>query len=127
VPDDLRPDVVKALSEPAHLPAALVDQVLDASDAEREAAAGELLDQTRSFLEQAGVLRPSQSVLDLDHHQLMVLAAVYGVLSRWWPAPGWRDRPLGAMLKVVPTDAAASVMRLLRIGGFVPEQAQAEE
>jgi hypothetical protein len=33
--DDLRPEVVAALSEPAQLPAVLVDQVLDASDAER--------------------------------------------------------------------------------------------
>ena len=35
MPDDLRPEVVAALSEPVHLPAELVDQVLDASDAER--------------------------------------------------------------------------------------------
>jgi hypothetical protein len=42
VPDDLRPEVVAALSEPAHLPAAVVDQVLDATDAEREAATADL-------------------------------------------------------------------------------------
>jgi hypothetical protein len=128
VPDDLRPEVVAALSEPAHLPAVLVDQVLDATDAEREAAAGELLDRTRSFLEDAGVLRPSQSILDLDHDRLMVLSAVYGIVMPWWAQPGWQERPLGQLLKVCPRDVAESAMRLLRIAGFLtPEVAQPEE
>jgi hypothetical protein len=100
--NDLRPEVVAALSEPAQLPAVLVDQVLDATDEERAAAAGELLDRTGSFLESAGVLRPSASVLDLDHHRLMALVAVYGTVMPWWAGPGWRERPLGHMLKVVP-------------------------
>jgi hypothetical protein len=90
--NDLRPEVVAALSEPAQLPAVLVDQVLDATDEERAAAAGELLDRTGSFLESAGVLRPSASVLDLDHHRLMALAAVYG--TGWRLAPRAHERQL---------------------------------
>src|SRR5512132_2123585 len=118
--EDLRPEVVTALSEPAQLPAALVDQVLDATDAEREAAAAELLDRTRAFLEQAGLLRPSASVLDLDHGQVQLLAAVYGLVGPWWAAPGWRTRTLGDILKVVPADVADTTAQLLRLGGFVP-------
>jgi hypothetical protein len=126
--DDLRPDVVAALSEPAQLPAGLVDQVLDASDAEREAAAGELLDRTRSFLEHAGILRPSTSVLDLHHDQVQLLAAVYGLLVSWWAQPGYRDRPLGHMLKVIPADVADATAQLLRWAGLLPpEPAQPEE
>src|SRR4029450_13498807 len=101
-PDDLRPEGVAALSEPAQLPAGLVDQVLDASDTERAAAAAELADRTRSFLEHAGILKPSTSVLDLHHDQVQLLAAVYGLMVSWWAQPGYRDRPLGHMLKVVP-------------------------
>lgn len=118
--DDLRPEVVAALSEPAHLPAALVDQVLDASDSELEAAAPELLDRTRAFLEQAGALRPSASVLDLHHGQVQLLAAVYGIVGPWWDQAGWRTRTLGDILKVVPTDVAQTVAELLRWGGFLP-------
>jgi hypothetical protein len=60
--------VIARLSEPAQLPAALVDQVLDASDEERAAAAGELLDRTGAFLEQSGAIKPSMSVLQLRHN-----------------------------------------------------------
>jgi len=128
MPDDLRPDVVAALSEPAHLPAAVVDQVLDASDAEREIAAAALLDQERAFLEQAGVLRPSASVLDLNHDQLQALASIYALTWRWWATPGYRERPLSAILKVAPTEVAEAAMRLLRVIGFVPpEPAEPQE
>jgi hypothetical protein len=128
VPDDLRPEVVAALSEPAQLPAGLVDRVLDATDAERAAAAAELADRTRSFLEQVGMLKPSASVLDLHHDQVQVLAAVYGIVMSWWAQPGYRDRPLGHMLKVVPADVAQATAGLLRWAGFLPpEPADPEE
>ena len=120
----LRPEVVAALSEPAHLPAAVVDQLLDATDEERAAAAGELLDQTRSFLEEAGALRPSRSILDLNHDEMQVLASVYAVVWRWWASPGYRERPLSAILKVAPTEVAEAAMRLLRVIGFVPPEPQ---
>ena len=81
-----RPGVIARLSEPAQLPVALVDQVLDATDEERAAAAGELLDRTRAFLEQSGAIKPSMSVLQLRHNQVEVLAAIYGLVSRWWAA-----------------------------------------
>ena len=105
----LRPDVVAALTEPAALPADLVAQVLDASDTERAAAAVELADRTRVFLEQAGVLRPSASVLDLGISQVEALAAAYGLVRPWWAGRGWNTRTLGGILKVVPADIAAAV------------------
>jgi hypothetical protein len=120
VPDDLRPGVVAALAEPQQLPAALVDQALDATDAERAAAAGVLADRTRAFLEQAGAIRPSASVLDLHHDQVRLLAAVYGIFGPWWAQPGYHQRPLGHMLKVVPADVAAATEQLLRLAGFLP-------
>jgi hypothetical protein len=120
VPDDLRPDVVAALVEPQQLPAALVDQALDATPAERHAAAAELADRTRAFLEQAGALRPSASVLDLRHQQVQLLAAVYGLLEPWWRQRGWNTRTLGDILKVVPADVAHGVTQLLRLAGFLP-------
>jgi hypothetical protein len=120
VPDDLRPDVVAALAEPQRLPAALVDQALDATPAERHAAAAELADRTRVFLEQTGALRPSTSVLDLHHNQVQLLAATYGLLEPWWRQRGWNTRTLGDILKVVPADVAHGVGQLLRLAGFLP-------
>jgi hypothetical protein len=121
VPDDLlRPEVVAALSTPPRLPAGLVDQVRDASDTERQAAAAELADRTRTFLEQAGVLKPTQSVMDLHISQVQLLAATYGLVETWWNQPGWRDHTLGGILKVIPADVAQAVAQLLRWGGFLP-------
>jgi hypothetical protein len=91
VPDDqLRPEVVAALSEPVHLPTDLVDQVLDATDAERAAAAAELADRTRQFLAQIGALKPSASVLDLDYRRLGALTAVWATIERWWKFPPYQ-------------------------------------
>lgn len=116
----LRPDVVAALTTPRRLPAELVDQALDATPAERAAAAGVLADRTRRHLERAGVLKPSASVLDLHHDQVQLLAAAYGTVGPWWAQAGYRQRPLGAMLKVVPTDVADTTAQLLRLAGFLP-------
>jgi hypothetical protein len=120
VPDDLRPDVVAALSEPAHLPAALVDQVLDATDEERAAAAAELADRTREWLEQIGALKPSASVYDLDFRRMVALSGVYQTVERWWRFPPYQQHPLSTMLKIIPADHARWVERLLVWGGFVP-------
>ena len=126
--EQLRPEVVRALAEPQPLPAAPVDQALDATNPEREAAAGELLDRTRAFLEQAGVLKPSASVLDLHIDQVQLVSAVYGLMVSWWAQPGYRDRPLGHMLKVVPADVAEATAQLLRWAGLLPpEPAQPEQ
>jgi hypothetical protein len=103
VPDDqLRPEVVAALSEPVHLPTDLVDQVLDATDAERAAAAAELADRTRQFLERIGALKPSASVLDLDYRRLGALTAVWATIERWWKFPPYQGHSLGTMLKIIP-------------------------
>jgi hypothetical protein len=120
MPDQLRPDVVAALTSPRQLSPGLVDQVLDASPAEQQAAAAVLADQTRAFLEQAGVLKPSTSVLDLHHDQVALLAATYGIIYGWWAQPGYRDRPLGDLLKVVPADVAGQATRVLQAAGFLP-------
>jgi hypothetical protein len=126
VADDLRPDVVASLSQPAHLPAELVDQVLDATDTERAAAAAELLDSTRAFLEQAGVLKPSASVLDLDYRRLCALAGVFGTVEFWWRFPPYQQRSLGSMLKTIPADRARWVEQVLSWGGFLPPADPAE-
>jgi hypothetical protein len=125
--DALRPEVVAALSEPAHLPAELVDQVLDASDPERAAAAAELLDSTRAFLEQAGVLKPSASVLDLDYRRMCALAGVFGTIEYWWRFPLHQQRSLGAMLKIVSPERARWVQQVLTWGGFLPPEPEPEE
>jgi hypothetical protein len=123
MPDDqLRPEVVAALTEPAPLPADLVDQVLDATDPERQAAADQLLDQTRQFLEQAGVLRPSIGALDLRQRTVVALSAVYGTVEGVWRQPAYTDRPLGDVLKVVDADRAAWAIALLRWGGLLPPE-----
>jgi hypothetical protein len=126
VAGDLDPDVVAALTEPAQLPAGLVDQVLDASDEERAAAAAELLDQTRAFLEQAGVLKPSASVLDLDYRRLCALAGVFGTVERWWRFPPYQQHSLQTMLKIVPATHARWVEQVLAWGGFLPSPDPAE-
>jgi hypothetical protein len=120
MPDDLRPDMVAALSQPAHLPAELVDQILDAGDAERAAAAAELADRTREWLESIGALKPSASVLDLDYRRLCALAGVFGTVEYWWRFPPYQQRSLGAMLKIIPATHARWVEQVLRWGGFLP-------
>jgi hypothetical protein len=127
VPDELRPEVVAALSEPAPLPAALVDQVLDATDAERQAAAAELADRTRDWPEQIGALKPSASVLDLDFRRLGALAAVWATIEKWWRFPPNQQHTLGTMLKIVPADYARWVEATLQWGGFLPPAEPAEE
>ena len=59
----------------------------------------------------------------------MTLAAAFGVALRWWDQPGWRDRTLGDLVKVLPTDAAAQVHQYLVLGGWlveVPPEAEGE-
>jgi hypothetical protein len=120
--------VVAELTTTPPLPAEPTDAILDATDQELATAAAQLADDTRDWLERVGALKPSVSVLDLGHDHFMVSSAVYGILSSWWPQPALVDRSLSSVLKVVPSDVAESVMRLLRIGGFLPpEEAQPEE
>ena len=118
--DDLRPEQAAKLTTTPPLPAELVDQVLDASDAERAAAAAELADRTREWLEQIGALRPSASVLDLDCRRLLALAGVFETVQRWWTFPPYRGHPLSTMLKIIPAEHAKWVEFLLVWGGFVP-------
>jgi hypothetical protein len=121
VPDDqLRPEVVAALTQTAQFPADLVDQVLDASDAEREAAAGLLLEQTRALLEQAGVLRPSVGIMDLSCRTAAAICATFGTIDGIWSQPAYQHRPLGHVLKVVRASEAAWVVGVLRWGGLLP-------
>ena len=73
-------------------------------------------------LEQAGILRPSASVLDLGHDQVALIAAVYGLTMPWRRQPGYRARVLGAILKVCPTDVAETAGQLLRRARLVPPE-----
>jgi hypothetical protein len=119
VPDDLRPEVVAALTEPAHLPAELTDAILDATDSEREAAAGVLLEQTRAFLEQAGMLPASVGIMDLSFRTAVAITAAFGTVERVWSLPAYRDRPLSDVLKVVGAEQAAWVVEVLQWGGLL--------
>jgi predicted RNA-binding Zn ribbon-like protein len=124
--DDLRPSQVAKLTATPPVPAELTDAILDASDAEREAAASELMDSILPFLEQTGRLQPTRSVLDLNHDEFQALASAYALVWRWWAGPGYRQRPISSMLKVIPVDVAESAMRLLRAYGFAPPESVEE-
>jgi hypothetical protein len=118
--DDLRPETVAKLTATPPLPAELVHQVLDATDEERAAAAAELADRTREWLEQIGALKPSASVLDLDFRRMLALAGVYETVQRWWSFPPYQQHSLGMMMKIIPAKHAAWAEWLLRWGGFLP-------
>jgi hypothetical protein len=124
--DDLRPEQVAKLTTTPPLPAELVDEVLDASDEERAAAAAELADRTREWLESIGALKPSASVMDLDYRRLCALAGVFGTVHYWWRAPQYQQHSLGTMLKIVPADYARWVEQVLAWGGFLPPPDPAE-
>jgi hypothetical protein len=118
--DDLDPGMVAKLTADPSLPAELVDSVLDATDAERAAAAAELADRTREWLESIGALKPSASVLDLDFRRLCALAGVFGTLERWWRFPPYQQHTLGRLLKIIPGEHARWVEAVLTWGGFLP-------
>jgi hypothetical protein len=124
--DDLRSSQVTKLTTSPPLPAELTDAVLDASDEERAAAAAELADRTREWLESIGALKPSASVLDLDYRRMIVLAGVYETVERWWRFPPYQQHSLQTMLKIIPADHARWVEWLLRWGGFLPQADPAE-
>lgn len=80
---ELRPEVLAALTHPRGLSSEQGDALLDASPAERDAAARLLLAQARDVLEQAGVLPEQRSILDVDYRRAASLAAAYGIAARW--------------------------------------------
>jgi hypothetical protein len=98
----LRPDVVAALTRPARFPVDQADALLDATQAERAVASRVLLAEAAEVLAEAGILRPQHTVLDLSLRQVQALAAVLGKLASWWPQPALEQRPLGDVLKVIP-------------------------
>jgi hypothetical protein len=124
--DDLRPEQVAKLTATPPLPAELVDEVLDATDAEQAAAAAELADRTREWLESIGALKPSPSVLELAFRRMLALAGVYETIQRWWSYPLHQQHSLGTMLKIIPAEHARWVEWLLRWAGFLPPADPAE-
>lgn len=124
--DDLHPETVAKLTTAPPLPAELTDAILDATDAERAAAAAELADRTREWLESIGALKPSASVLDLDFRRLSALAAVWVTVEKWWRFPPYQSHSLGMMLKIIPADHARWVEQVLTWGGFLPPPDPAE-
>jgi hypothetical protein len=119
--EQLRPEVLADLTQARRLSSEQGNALLDATPAERAAASRLLLERTRDLLEQAGVLPAQRSVLDLDHNRVVALAGAYGIAARYWNQPGWRDRTLGDLLKVIPADQAALIHRFLVLGGWLTE------
>jgi hypothetical protein len=119
--NELRPEVLAGLTRARGLSTEQGDALLDATPAERDAASRILLEQTRDMLEQAGLLPAQRSILDIDLRRVTSLAAVYGIVSRWWDQPGYRERPLGDVLKVIPADLADQVHSFLVVGGWLVE------
>jgi hypothetical protein len=115
---DLRADVVAAIvaATTSNLPAVI--EASSPSPSELHAAADLLADLAKSELEQAGAIRPSRSVLDLDCAHIRSIAAVWDVIHKWWPQPGVPNR-LGDLCKVMPADDVRTVMLALAIGGLV--------
>lgn len=120
--DDLRPSQVAKITTTPPLPAELTDAILDATDEERAAAIDQLGDDAREWLEQAGKLPPSRSVLDFPFGQLQYLVAAWGLLAPWGLQPGWDAHSFRNLQKVVPADVAEAVDRLLAWGGFIPPE-----
>jgi hypothetical protein len=120
--DVLRPEILTGLTRPSGLSPTQGDALLDATPAERLAASRLLLERSRELLQQAGVLPPSRSVLDVGYGQLQALAAVFVVADRWWNQPGLVDRSLGDLCKVIPAGEADQIMRILRWAGFLPPE-----
>jgi hypothetical protein len=121
--NDLRPEQVAKLVATPPLPTELVDEVLDATDAERAAAAAELADRTRQWLESIGALKPSASVFDLDYRRLSALAAVWATVEKWWRFPPYQQHSLGMMLKIIPATMPVGLSRCsARAGSSHPNE-----
>jgi hypothetical protein len=124
--DQVRGEIVAALTRPARLPTDQADALLDATDAERTLASRVLLAEAAEVLAEAGLLKPQHTVLDLTLRQVQTLAAALGKLARWWPQPALERHSLGDVLKVIPTEDAAFVLHLLKWGGWISEVPTAE-
>jgi hypothetical protein len=122
--DDLRPEQVAKITATPPLPAELTDAILDSSPEELAAAIDQKADDTREWLEQLGKLPPSRSVLDFPFGQRQYLVAAWGLLAPWGLQPGWDAHSFRNLQKVVPSDIAEAVDRLLRWGGFLPPEPQ---
>jgi hypothetical protein len=127
VAEQLRPDVIGALTRPARLTGDPADALLDANPAERTLAARVLLAEAAEVLAEAGILRPQHTVLDLTLRHVQALAAAMGTLANWWPQPALEGRPMGDVLKVIPEQDATFVLHLLTWGGWIREVPTAGE
>jgi hypothetical protein len=125
--DDLRPEVVAALTRPGRLPPDRADALLDANAVERALASRVLLAEATEVLAEAGILRPQHTVLDLSLRQVQALAATLGKLASWWPQPALEQHHLGDVLKVIPREDATFVLHLLAWGGWLREVPAAQE
>jgi hypothetical protein len=123
--EPLRPEVVAALSQPAHLPAELVDQVLDASDAERAAAFPLLVEEDRRIRERAGFPPLPRSIMDVKLVHLEQAAAIYGLVYGYARQPGLHGGTLGDLLKVVDRDTAETVHKFLVWFDLLPPEDEA--
>ena len=107
------------MTRPGGLPTNRADTHLDATPTERALASQVLLAEAAEVLTDAGVLKPSRTVLDLTLPEVQALAAALGKLASQWPQPALEHRPLGDVLKVIPQEDAGVVFGFLVWGGWL--------
>jgi hypothetical protein len=128
VADEVRPEVVRALARvDARLDPARAEVAYNATEAERAAAARLSAQRAVAALVQAGVVI-TPSVLDFTLGQLEILAACWGLVSRWDVSRD-RRRRFGDVLDALAFDGgegpaldAARVLVWLRTRELLPAQ-----
>jgi hypothetical protein len=125
--DQVRGEILRALTAPARLEGNRADALLDANPAERALAIRVLLEQAAEALADAGAIRPGRTVWDLTLREAQSIVAGLGVLLKWWPQPGLAQHRAGDVAKVIPTDQAAFAAALLQFGGWLPPPAEPDQ
>jgi hypothetical protein len=126
--DEVRPDVVRALARvDSRLDPAKAEVALNATEAERVAAARLSAEAAIVALHEAGVVI-TPNVLDYTLGQVEVIAACWGIIARWDVSLD-RSRRLGDALDSLAFDGgeapgmdAARILVLLRLRELLPPQ-----
>jgi hypothetical protein len=120
--EELRPEVILELVRARGLDTEQGNALLDATPAERQAAARLLLERSRELLEQAGVIPRQQTFLEAGYRTMAALAATFGTVSDVWRQPAYVDKRLVDVLKVIPEERAAFARYALAWGGLLPPE-----
>lgn len=122
--DHVRDEVVARIVNASDAAQRELQEVIDMYEptpAEARAVALVLGQRAVESLDEAGVIRrDNRTVLDVNQRRLMALAAAYETARRWW-TPNDNAKPLGDLLKVMPTEHAEHVVWVLRWGGLLPD------